>query len=283
MEIIFDHVYFDYQKMNCTNKLVFKDLNITFTSGKIHGIIGKNGSGKTTMLSLIHALVLPKKGSIKVGDCMISSNTSFDDISNLRFNIGYSFQLTEEQFFNSTVYDELSFNLHYYNYHLHDIKKRISDVLKMVGLDDTYLYRNPFYLSKGEQRKLSLALALVHNPKIILLDEPTRGLDSQSQVDLIKLLRLLKNRYHKTILISSSDTDFLHAVVDNVYVLGKNNIVLVGDKYEIFRQEKYLRRYGIKSPKIIQFSNLVLTKKKIKIGYRDEVNDLIKDIYRYVK
>ena len=283
MEIKFEHVDFNYQKINCTTKEVFQDLNFCFSSGKIHGLVGKSGSGKTTLLELIDSLILPTNGKIKIGNYKIQAGKKFDNVNDLRFQIGFVFQLPEEQFFNSTVYDELAFSLQFYRYRLHDIQKHISDALKMVGLNDTYLEKNPFCLSNGEKRKVAIAASLVCNPEILLLDEPTVGLDGKSKESLLKLLRILKNRYHKTIIIASHDTDFLHRIVDDVYVLYNRKIVLSGDKYEVFKNSKELKKYGVKSPKIIEFSNKVLEKKKIKIGYRDEINDLIKDIYRYVK
>lgn len=283
MEIKFEHVDFSYQKVNCTKKDVLNDVNVRFSSGKIHGLVGKSGSGKTTMLELIDSLMLPTKGKIKVGEYTISSKKSETNVNDLRFNIGFVFQLPEEQFFSTTVYEELAFVLYYYGYHLNDIQKRVSDALKMVGLDDSYFSKNPFHLSNGEKRKVAIAAALICNPKVILLDEPTIGLDSKSKESLIKLLRMLKNRYHKTIIIASHDTDFLHRIVDDVHVLYNQNIVLSGNKYDVFKNTKDLKKYGIKVPRIIEFSTKVLEKKNIKIGYRDEINDLIKDIYRYVK
>jgi len=283
MEIKIKDVDFEYQKVNCTTKSVFNDLNVCFNPNKIHGIIGKSGSGKTTLLELIDLLLIPTKGQIKIGNHTFSSCEKLENVNDLRFKIGFVFQLPEEQFFNSTVFDELAFSLRYYNYHLNDINKRISDALKMVGLNDEYLQKNPFHLSNGEKRKVAIAASLIYNPKILLLDEPTLGLDGKSKESLVKLLRLLKNRYHKTIIIATHDTDFLHRVVDCVYVLDNHNIVLSGNKYEVFKNVKELKKYGVKSPKIIEFSDKVLQKKQIKIGYRDEINDLIKDIYRYVK
>ena len=283
MEIKFEHVDFNYEKVNCTAKYVLKDLNITFSAGKVHGLVGKSGSGKTTLLELIDSLLIPTKGKIKIGDYKIESGKRCENVNDLRFQVGFVFQSPEEQFFNSTVYEELAFSLFYYKYHLSDIQKRVSDALKMVGLNDSYLKKNPFHLSNGEKRKVAIASSLVCNPKVLLLDEPTVGLDDRSKDSLVKLLRMLKNRYHKTVIIASHDTDFLHRIVDDVYVLYNQNIVLSGDKYEVFKNTKELKKYGVKSPKIIEFSNKVLEKKKVKIGYRDEMNDLIKDIYRYVK
>ena len=153
----------------------------------------------------------------------------------------------------------------------------------MVGLDQSYLNKNPFKLSNGEKRKLALAEVLILNPKVILLDEPTIGLDSKSKNDILKLLRLLKNRYNKTIIIATHDIEFIHKIVDYIYVLDNKEIVMEGDKYSIFKQEKKLNKIGIRVPYTISFSNKVLESKKIKIGYRDDINDLIKDIYRYVK
>lgn len=283
MEIKFEHVDFNYEKVNCTAKYVIKDLNITFSAGKVHGLVGKSGSGKTTLLELIDSLLIPTKGKIKIGNYIIESGKRCENVNDLRFQVGFVFQSPEEQFFNSTVYEELAFSLFYYKYHLSDIQKRVSDALKMVGLNDSYLKKNPFHLSNGEKRKVAIASSLVCNPKVLLLDEPTVGLDDRSKDSLVKLLRMLKNRYHKTVIIASHDTDFLHRIVDDVYVLYNQNIVLSGDKYEVFKNTRELKKYGVKSPKIIEFSNKVLEKKKVKIGYRDEINDLIKDIYRYVK
>ena len=283
MEIKFEHVDFAYQKVNCNKNEVFKDLNITFKEGKLYGIAGSSSSGKTRLLELIDGLIIPTNGQIKIGDFTLSSDIKKSNVNEIRSNIGIVFQNAESQFFNNTVYDEIAFSLVYHNYHIDEINKRVRDVIKMVGLNEFDLSKNPLQLSKGEKRKLAIAIALVHNPKILLLDEPTVGLDGNSKDSLIKLLRLLKNRYNKTIILSTHDTDFLHSIVDYVYVLNNKGIVLEGSKYDVFKETKKLKKYGVKSPKVIEFSNKVLDKKKIKIGYRDDINDLIKDIYRYVK
>lgn len=283
MEIKFNDVSYTYDKVNYQKKEVLKDINLSFQEGKITGIVGKNGSGKTTMLELIDALLLPSSGNIQVGNFIIDKNQKIKDINALRFQVGLVFQFPEDQIFNHTVREELEMGLKFYHYKMNKLETRTLDALKMVGLDVSYLDKNPLELSQGEKRKVAIASILMINPDILILDEPTIGLDVESKHSLIKLLRILKNRFHKTIIIVSHDTDFLLPIVDQVVVLHNKQVVLEGDKYSVFKQVKKLKQYGVKAPQIIEFSDKVLSKKGIKIGYRDEINDLMKDIYRYVK
>ncbi len=267
MEIELKNVDFTYEKINYEKKEVLKNINMKFETGKITSIIGKSGSGKTTLLELIDNILVPTKGEIRI-----------EDVN----KIGFLFQFPEEQFFNQTVKKELEVVLKLSDYKK-DINKRINDVLEMVNLNDDYLNENPFNLSSGEKRKLALATVLILNPKVILLDEPTIGLDDKDKNEMIKLIRMLKNRYNKTIIIASHDMNFIHKITDYIYVLDNKKIIMEGDKYSIFKQEDKLNKIKIKVPNLISFSNKVLKTKKIKIGYRDDINDLIKDIYRYVK
>lgn len=283
MEIKLNDVSYTYDKVNYQKKEVLKNINLSFLEGKITGIVGKSGSGKTTMLELIDGLLLPSSGTIQVGDFLLEKGKKIKNINDLRFQVGLVFQFPEDQIFNDTVKEELEMGLKFYQYKLDQIEQRTLDALKMVGLDVSYLNKNPMDLSSGERRKVALASILMINPEVLILDEPTIGLDPESKKNFIKLIRILKNRFHKTILIVSHDTDFLISIVDHVVVMHDKQIVLQGDKYEVFKQVKKLKQYGVQIPQVIAFSDKVLQKKKIKIGYRDEINDLIKDIYRYVK
>ncbi len=285
MEIKFNDVNYIYNKNSSIKNEVLRNINIKFNEGEITSIIGRSGSGKTTIAELMNALLYPSEGNINIGSYLLTSKGIKNNkkINNLRVNVGLVFQFPEEQFFNMTVKEEISFGMKYFNYKTKDIDKRVSDALKMVGLDDNYLERNPFTLSNGEKRKVAIASIIAFNPKVIILDEPTIGLDSVSKKNLLQLIRKLKQRLNKTIILISHDIELVHQVSDYVVVLDKGNVIAEGDKYNVFKQEEMLKEYGIKVPKIIEFSNKVLDKKGIKIGYRDEMNDLIKDIYRYVK
>lgn len=282
MEVNVNNVSYTYLNVG-KNACVLQDINMSIKEGKITGIVGRTGSGKTTLLEMIEALRLPTKGNIKIGDYVLEKDKKIENINDLRFNVGLVFQTPEEQFFNFTVQEELELGMRFFGYKLQKLDKRVIDALIMVGLDESYLSKNPLNLSNGEKRKVALASILIFNPEILVLDEPTIGLDDENKKAFIRLIRTLKQRYNKTIIIASHDTEMLHKIVDYVYVIDNKKIVLEGTKYEVFKQVKLLKKYGIKVPKVIEFSDKVLTKKNVKIGYRDEINDLIKDIYRYVR
>lgn len=272
MEIKFDKVNFTYKKINYCEHEVLKNINIKLKAGKINAIVGKSGSGKTTLLELITGILKPTTGKVLIDEKEI------DNLNNA-FDIGYVSQ-DNNQFLEKTVKEELEMLLKLYNYKLKEKKKRINDSLIMVGLNEKYLNLNINNLSSGEKKKLALASALILNPSILIIDEPVIGLDRKTKEELKKIFRILKTRYNKTIIFVSNNLDFVLEVADYVYVLYDKEIVLEGKKIDVLSKTDILKKYGIIGPNITSFENLVLTKKQIKIGYRYEINDLIKDIYR---
>lgn len=260
MAINFDNVSYKYN-----NKTILSNINLEMKEKQINVITGKSGSGKTTFLELISKLIIPTEGAVKL-------NT--DKVSIVLQNI-------DDQFFFDTPEKEIAFSTKHLNRKVYNINKHVLDSLIIVGLDETFLNRNINILSSGEKKKIAIALALSSNPKVLILDEPTINLDNDSIESLIKLLKLLKNKYNKTIIISSKDTDFIYKIADKVIILEKGNVVVSGNKYDIFKED--VEKYGLKKPKIVEFVELARNKKNKKLLYRDEINDLMKDIYRCVR
>jgi len=267
MEVKFSDVSFSYG-----DNVVFDKFSCFIKSGLISGIIGASGSGKSTMLDLIDGLVECSNGYISVG--------SYNVNSDIRRRIGYLFQFSEDQIFNSSVYKEIEFGLSCFK--CDNIDSRIRDSIKLVGFDESVLSLNPYKLSNGEKRKVAIASILAYDPDILILDEPTVGLDNISKNNLMRLLKNLK-RLGKTIIIVSHDINFIHRFVDYIYLMKDGKIFLEGNKYDVLSNDEAMRECGLVVPNILHFSNLVYSKKGVKIGYRDEINDLIKDVYRYAK
>ena len=149
MEIKYDNVSYVYNPKTALKKVALKDINLTIQDGKINALIGTSGSGKTTLVELLNSILVPTKGKVIVDKDIISEKSQIKNINTLRRKVGIVFQFPEEQFFNLTVKKELEFGLLSFNYRTNEIDKSVSDALKMVGLDDSYLDRDPFKLSRN--------------------------------------------------------------------------------------------------------------------------------------
>lgn len=281
MEIKCNSIYHSYRENTALETMALEDITINIKTEKINAIIGKNGSGKTSFLDLIDGLLSPTFGTIQIGNYKIDANQKRKCVNELEAEIGYIGANAKQQFFLPTVKKEIAFGMKSLSYQSEKATKRIQDALRIVGLDNSYLDKDPIQLSKGEMKKISIASVLAQNPKILIFDQPTVGLDNISEKGFLKMIKILKNKYHKTIIIVTNDINMIHKVADYIYVFHKGKLVLEGSKYEVFGSES-IDKYKIIRPSIMEFSYQVLKQKGIKLGYRDDVNDLIKDIYRHV-
>lgn len=277
MEIKVDTVSYIDEK----NKVRLQNISAEFYPSHVYGIIGSSGSGKSFLGKLLAGIIRQTSGEISFDNIIMKHYTKLTDYSNIRTKIGYLAETMMNQFCYDTVYEELKHQILKYHYRENELEKRIYDALKVVGLKKSIAHSSPLNLSTGEQKKLGLAVALIHNPEVLVLDEPTLGLDPFEQKKLIKLVRMLKTRYHKTIIIITNDLEFLIQIIDEIVVLDHGTIAFFNKKYQVLKETRKLKKLGIEVPTTIYFSDLVLKKKKIKIGYRDQMDDLIKDVYRF--
>lgn len=274
MEVKVDNVSYINNK-----KCVLKNIDTCFEDNTINFIVG---SSKNIFIKLLSGDLIPSRGGILVNNIKIDMNTDQSIISDLRKVVGFITYINNN---NITVREIILSNLDKYksNFSTTKKEKHLRDALKMVGLGHIEPDCKISDLSSGEQKRVFIAATLAYNPKIILIDENILALDINGKNNLIKIIRLLKNRFKKTIIIASNDSNLIHKLADYIYVLNKESLIKRATKYEIFTDEQILGENHIEIPQIINFSNLVLKNKKVKLGYRDEINDLLKDIYRYAK
>ena len=258
----------------------FKKLNMCIFDAKVTTIIGDNASGKSIIGEVLSTLRKPNNGKFIIDKNVLDLKRQDVDYNRLRFDIGYVVQNTDITFFERTVEEHMVYQLSIYNYK--KTKKRIMDSLKMVGLDSSFINRKIKTLSDSERFMVALATTLSINPKVLVLDDPTCFLDESKKDNLYKLIKLMKLKYNKTIVILSNDTDFILRVADYIYVINNNKILIHGNKYDVLTSSK-LKNTNINIPDIIKFQKMFENKTKIKLEYRDNVNDLIKDIYYYVE
>lgn len=280
MEITFNNVTYKENVRTPLEKTYLKNFSYTFTSGKVYSIIGDSDSGKEKIGLLINAVNKPLIGTIKIGK-YLNDGKYIKNINGLRMNVGYLKENPNEFLFNKTVKSELEFGLKYFKYKLNKKNIRISEALKLIGLNEEYLKRRIDSLNISEKKKVSLASILIFNPGVIILEEPSIFLNYRDNEKLIKLIKLLKDKYNKTIILISKDTNLSYKVSDEIILLNKGSIVYAGNK-SILEDEKVLNNINVDVPEIVKFIN-ISNKFDAKLTYTSNILDLIKEVYRNAK
>ncbi len=283
MEVIFKNVSFLYNRGMPNEKRALDNINMILNRNLIHGIIGPIGSGKSTMLELMNGITKPSEGEIIIGKYNLTNKKERFNFNKFRYDVGLVYQFPEKQFFCSTVGEEIAFAEKIFEPKNRNLKTKVIKVLKMVGLDESYLLRSPFNLNGGEKRRVAIASVLISNPKLLIMDEPTIGLDNNSKKRLMKLLINLKNKFGKTIIIVTHDVDMLYEIVDNIIVLNDGRIIKEGNKIEVFSDVELLDKNNTPVPSIIRFEKLVFNKTGIDLGYCAGINDLVRAVVKNVK
>lgn len=280
MEITFNNVTYKENVRTPLEKTYLKNFSYTFTSGKVYSIIGDSDSGKEKIGLLINAVNKPLIGTIKIGK-YLNDGKYIKNINGLRMNVGYLKENPNEFLFNKIVKSELEFGLKYFKYKLNKKNIRISEALKLVGLNEEYLKRKIDSLNISEKKKVSLASILIFNPGVIILEEPSIFLNYRDNEKLIKLIKLLKDKYNKTIILISKDTNLSYKVSDEIILLNKGSIVYAGNK-SILEDEKVLNNINVDVPEIVKFIN-ISNKFDANLTYTSNILDLIKEVYRNAK
>ncbi|MGE9276834.1 MAG: ATP-binding cassette domain-containing protein [Candidatus Phytoplasma pruni] len=237
MAIQFKNVSYYYDK---TKTHAIKDINLKINeNNEFIALIGQIGSGKSTLVQLMNGLLTPSEGKIEVFGQKINSKTPEKCLSSLRSKIGLVFQFPEYQLFETTVLKDVIFALKNLKINNNTSEKKAIAVLKRLGIEEDLFISSPFKLSGGQQRKVALAGILVMDPAILVLDEPTRGLDVKSQIEIMNFFQELFQIEKKTIIFITHNIDLVSEYANRVILLEKGQIMFDGSKEDFFMNEKF--------------------------------------------
>lgn len=279
MGINFSKVNYTYapQKKKVKNKYILEDINLTISEkNEFITIVGHTGSGKSTLVQMMNALLVPTTGSVTVFGNEITYKKQ-KNLKRLRKNVGLVFQFPEYQLFEETVLKDVCFGPK--NYKLENPVAKAKEALSSVKIYEDKYEKSPFRLSGGEKRKVAIAGILASEPNVLILDEPTVGLDPQTKKELLLLLKEINKE--KTVIIITHDMNALWEVSTRVIVLDDKKIVYDGDKYTLFKNKELVRKHSLDYPDIIKIMNTIKEKtgKDIDV-YKENIDDAFDELLK---
>ena len=253
MGIILDNVSYTYQEGTPFASAALSDVNLSIEDGSYTAIIGHTGSGKSTILQLLNGLLVPTKGSVRVFDTLITSTSVNKQIRQIRKQVGLVFQFAENQIFEETVLKDVAFGPQNFGVSVEEAEAIAREKLALVGIDESLFERSPFELSGGQMRRVAIAGILAMEPKILVLDEPTAGLDPIGRKELMTLFKKL-HQDGITIVLVTHLMDDVAEFADQVYVMEKGRLVKSGAPSLVFQNVEFMEKIQLGVPKITRFA-----------------------------
>ncbi|MDO4378119.1 MAG: energy-coupling factor transporter ATPase [Erysipelotrichia bacterium] len=252
-----DHIYsentpFAYQALS--------DVDLDISEGKITAVIGATGSGKTTLVQHLNGLLLPSKGIVEVNDVTIRAGEKVKDIKHLRSQVGLVFQFAEYQLFEETLIKDVAFGPQNFGMEVTQAEKLAKEALKTCGISEADFDKSPLELSGGQKRRVAIAGIIAMQPQVLVLDEPTAGLDPQGAKMMMDLFAQLNRQRHITIIIVTHNMEHVLSYCDEVVVMENGKMIMHCDKNKFFENEQYMQKALIDPPVIISFKKLCAEK-----------------------
>lgn len=284
MDIIFENVSYTYQENTPFAHHALEQLSFHIPAGSFTAIIGHTGSGKSTLIQHLNGLIMPTKGKVTIGAYELTKGKKPDDMKELRSKVGIVFQYPEHQLFEETVEKDIAFGPENFGVPESDIQTRTIEALTQVGLAQELLERSPFDLSGGQMRRVAIAGVLAVKPEVLVLDEPTAGLDPRGQKEMMDMFyRLHEEENSTTILVTHSMEDALK-YADHVIILNDGQLYMEGPPEEIFLKNKELQEVHLDVPEIIHFIQQFNDKFNADLSLYDQsVQSIAKSIQHLMK
>ena len=262
MQISLKNVSYTYNYKTPYAREVLKDINLNIEEGSYTVIVGKTGSGKSTLIEHINGLLLPTYGEVLVNNVLITNPKNKREkrelaktLKILRKDVAVLFQFSEQQLFETSVLKDIIFAPLNYGISEERAISKAKELIKLVGLDESYLDKSPFELSGGEMRKVALCGVLAIEPKVLILDEPTVALDYKSREEIMTMVKKLKDELNMTIVLISHNMNYVLEYADKVFVLKNGKINFEGKVEELFVDEKLLKENSLEQPELLKFYN----------------------------
>ena len=252
MGIALENVSFTYQEGTPLASTALSDVSFTIEDGSYTALIGHTGSGKSTILQLLNGLLVPSQGSVRVFDTFITSTSKNKDIRQIRKQVGLVFQFAENQIFEETVLKDVAFGPQNFGVSEEDAEQIAREKLALVGIDESLFNRSPFELSGGQMRRVAIAGILAMEPAILVLDEPTAGLDPLGRKELMNLFKKL-HQSGMTIVLVTHLMDDVAEYANQVYVMEKGRLVKGGRPSDVFQDVVFMEEVQLGVPKITAF------------------------------
>ena len=265
MGINFQNVIFKYSKK--ASKNILNDINIKIErENEFVVIVGETGSGKSTLVQHMNALLLPSKGVVNIYNHLVKPKSKIK-LKEIRKKVGLVFQFPEYQLFEDTVLKDISFGPKNFGKSKEEARNLALKASKDAGVAENLLEKSPFNLSGGQMRRVAIAGILASDPEILILDEPTVGLDPVGKEDLMRLLINLQEQTKKSIVMITHDMDNVARFAKRVIVMNKGNVVFDGAPQELFNEESILDKYNLDLPVCAKYARAL--KERGLIDYKD--------------
>lgn len=260
MDITFEKVGYTYQKGTPFQNRALYDIDLHIKEGSFTALVGHTGSGKSTVLQHLNALMKPSEGTVTIGDRVITSQSDNKNLKSIRKKVGIVFQFPESQLFEETVAKDIAFGPKNFGASEEEGIELAKRILPIVGLDASYMERSPFDLSGGQMRRVAIAGVLAMEPEVLVLDEPTAGLDPQGRKEMMDMFYQLYRTQGLTIILVTHQMDDVANYADHMVVLEKGTVIKEGAPQDVFKDAPWLESKQLGVPAAVSFGSLLSQK-----------------------
>jgi energy-coupling factor transport system ATP-binding protein len=256
MSITVENLTHIYNKGLAYETVALDDVSFEIADGEFAAIIGHTGSGKSTLIQHLNGILKPTSGSIRIGDIDITDKKT--KMVDIRKRVGLVFQYPEYQLFEESVYKDISFGPKNLGLPEDEIDARIRRSMDLVGLDfEEFSQRSPFELSGGQKRRVAIAGVIAMEPEVLVLDEPTAGLDPKAHANILNMVVSIRERTGSTVVFVSHNMNDVAEMADKIFIMDKGKIVRQGTPREIFRERDFLKTIGLGLPQATEMAAML--------------------------